>query len=147
MKTHRVDQGGQFMDNLCGVVGIAKTAEHVQVLIQGCDVIKSNIRAGDADRLAREAIQQVRSGVEPFYPIASWHRGLKQQRTYHIIDGAKSTLGFTVLRRGVWVGHSQDDPTGDKECAGGGIVKLTAVATLDDVDGAAKLRVNKGEKI
>jgi hypothetical protein len=41
----------------------------------------------------------------------------------------------------------QDDPTGGKECTGGDIVELTTVVTLDDFDGAAKLRGNKGEKI
>jgi hypothetical protein len=38
-------------------------------------------------------------------------------------------------------------PTGGKECAGRGIVELKAIVTLDDFDGAAKLRRNKGEKI
>jgi hypothetical protein len=47
-------------------------------------------------------------------------RDLKQQRAEHII-----------LRRGIWVGHPQDDPTEGKECTGGGIVELTTVVTLD----------------
>jgi hypothetical protein len=85
--------------------------------------------------------------VEPFYLVASRHRCLKQQGSDHIIDGVKSALGFTVMQRGVWAGHLQDDPIGGKECAGGSIVELTVVVTLDDFDGAAKLRVNKGEKI
>jgi hypothetical protein len=59
----------------------------------------------------------------------------------------KSALSFTVLRRGVWTGHPQDNPTGGKKCAGGGVVELTTIATLDDFDGAAKLRENKDEKI
>jgi hypothetical protein len=91
--------------SLCGEVGIANTVEHTQVLIQGCNTVKSGIRAGDADRFGREAIQQVRSGMEPFNPIMSQHRGLKQQGADHIIDGMKSVLDFTVLRRGVWIGH------------------------------------------
>jgi hypothetical protein len=56
----------------------------------------------------------------------------------------KSALDFTVLRRGVWAGHQQDDPIGGKECAGGGIVELTTVVTLDHFDGAAKLCGNNG---
>jgi hypothetical protein len=83
--------------------------------------------------------QQVRSGLEPFYSLASRHRGLKQQGADHIIDGAKSVLGFTVLWRGVWAGQPQDDPTRGKECAGRGIVKLPATVTLDGFDGATKL--------
>jgi hypothetical protein len=34
-----------------------------------------------------------------------------------------------------------------KKCAGGGVVELTTIVTLDDFDGAAKLRENKGEKL
>jgi hypothetical protein len=57
----------------------------------------------------------------------------------------KSMLGFTLRRRGIWAGHPQDDPSGGEECAGGGVVELTAVVTLDNFDGVAKLRGNKGE--
>jgi hypothetical protein len=84
--------------------------------------------------------------VECFDPVASHHRGLKQQIEEHIIDGAKRMLYFTILRRDVWVGHTQDDPTGGKECTGGGIVKLTIVVTLDYFDGAARLRGKKDKK-
>jgi hypothetical protein len=71
---------GQFVGSLCGEVVIANTAEYVQVLIWGCNAvtIKSDIWAEEADRLARETIQQVCNGVEPFYQVASRHRGLKQ---------------------------------------------------------------------
>jgi hypothetical protein len=92
-------------------------------------------------------IHQVGSGVEPFYPVGSWHRGLKQQEADHIIDGEMSVLGITVLWRGVWVGHLQDDPTEGKEHVGAGVVELTTIVTLDDFDGATKLCGNKGEKI
>jgi hypothetical protein len=64
--------------NLCGEVGIANTVEHMQVIIRGCDTVKSDIRPGDAYRFSREAIQHVCNGVEPFYPIVNWYRGLKQ---------------------------------------------------------------------
>jgi hypothetical protein len=49
-----------------------------------------------------------------------------------------STLGFTVLWRGVWTGHPQDDTIGGKECTGGGIVELMVVVTLDGFDGGEK---------
>jgi hypothetical protein len=81
--------------------------------------------------------------VEPFNPIASQHIDPKQLRAKHIIDGVKRTLGFTILRRGVWIGHLLDDPTRGKECTGGISVELTTVVTLDGFDGVAKLRRNK----
>jgi hypothetical protein len=136
-------RGGQFVSSLCGEIGIANTTENVQVLIWGCGIVKSNIRVGGVDCLARKAIQQVHNSVECFNPVASRHRGLKQQRAEHIIDGAKRTLDIIILWRCVWVGHPQDNPTGGKECTGGGIVELTTIVTLDSFDGAVKLRGNK----
>jgi hypothetical protein len=109
--------GGQFVGSLCEKVGIANTAKNTQVLIRGCDAIKSDIWAVDIDCLAREGIQQVRGGVEPLDPVVSRYRGLKQQRAVHFNDGAKSTLDFTILRRGVWARHPQNDLTRGKECA------------------------------
>jgi hypothetical protein len=35
----------QFVDSLCGKVGIANTTENMQVLIRGCGTVKSDIRA------------------------------------------------------------------------------------------------------
>jgi hypothetical protein len=36
---------------------MANIVEYAQVLIQGCDAVKSDIQAGDIDCLAREPIQ------------------------------------------------------------------------------------------
>jgi hypothetical protein len=54
---------------------------------------------------------------------------------------------FTILQRGVWAGHPQDDPTGGKECSRGGTVELMTIFTLDGFDGVAKLCGHKGKKI
>jgi hypothetical protein len=35
----------------------------------------------------------------------------------------------------------------EEECTSGGVVKLAAVVTLNTLDGATKLRRNKGEEI
>jgi hypothetical protein len=139
--------GGQFVSSLCGEVGIAHAAEHTQVLIGGCDTVKGDIQAGDADCLARETVQQVRSSWESVDPVASRHRSQKEQGADHVIDGAKSALSFTVLQRGVGIRHPQDDPTGGEKRVGGGVVELTTVVTLDGFNGAAKLSGDKGEKI
>jgi hypothetical protein len=56
-------------------------------------------------------------------------------------------LNFTIVRRGVWIGHPQDDSIRGKECARGGIVELTTVVTLDDFNGVVKLRGNKDKKL
>jgi hypothetical protein len=77
--------------------------------------------------------------VEPFYPVASQNRRLKKQGTHHIIDGAKDTLGFTVLQRSVGTRHPQKDPFGGKEFVRGSIIKLTTIVAMDNFDGATKL--------
>jgi hypothetical protein len=38
-----------------------------------------------------------------------------------------------------------DQPTGCKECTGGGIVELMVIVTLDNFDGVTKLRENKDD--
>jgi hypothetical protein len=85
--------------------------------------------------------------VEPFYPVASQNRSLKEQGAQHIINGAKDALDFTVLWRSVWTRHSQNHPIGGEECARGGVVELTTIVALDDFDGATKLCGDISEKI
>jgi hypothetical protein len=94
------------MSSFDGEVGIAGTTEHSQVLIGGGDTMESDVWAGCIDRLAGKMVQQICGSVEPFYPVASQERSLKEQGANHVINGAESTLGFTVLRRSVGAGHS-----------------------------------------
>jgi hypothetical protein len=85
--------------------------------------------------------------VEPFYPVANRNRSLKEQRTQHIIDGAKYAFGFTILWRSVGTRHPQKYPFDGKECARGGVIKLMGIVALDCFDGAAKLCGDISEKI
>jgi hypothetical protein len=94
-----------------------------------------------------EAVQQICGGVEPFYPVASWNRSLKEQGTQRIIDGANVAFDFTVLRRCVGARHPQNYPIGGEKSARGGIIELTAIVTLDCFDGAAKLCEGISEKM
>jgi hypothetical protein len=55
-------------------------------------------------------VQLICGSVEPFYPVASCERSLKEQGVNHVIYGAESTLGFTVLQRSVGAGHPQIHP-------------------------------------
>jgi hypothetical protein len=99
------ERGYQFMRCFYREVGIAGATEHPQVLIGGGDTVESNIREGFADYLAGKILQQIRGSVELIYLVANWERSLKEQEMNHIIYGVKSTLSFTVLQRGVGVGH------------------------------------------
>jgi hypothetical protein len=132
---------------LCREVGIACTIEHPQVLIGGDDTVESDIRVGFMDCLARKMVQQIHGSVEPIYPVANWERSLKEKGVNHIIYGAKSTLGFTILRRGVGVGHPQNHPMSGEEYSRGGVIELTTIVALNNFDGAAKLCGDKDKKI
>jgi dihydrofolate reductase len=137
--------GCQFMRCLDGEVGIAGATKHSQVLIGGGDTVESDIGAGCADHFIGKTVQQICGSVEPFYPVASQERSLKEQGANHVINGAESTLGFTVLRRSVGAGHPQNHPMSGEECSRGGVVELPTVVALDIFDGAAKLCGVKGE--
>jgi hypothetical protein len=141
------ESGCQFMRCLGGEVGIAGATKHSQVLIGGGDTVESDIGAGCADHFAGKMVQQICGSVEPFYPVASRKRTLKEQGVNHVINGAKSTLDFTILRRSVGAGHPQNHPMSGEECSRGGVVELPAVVAMDNFDGAAKLCGDKGEKI
>jgi hypothetical protein len=52
-------------------------------------------------------VQQVCGGVKALYPILWWHGSLKHQSENNIVGGAQHTLGFTILRRGVWARHQE----------------------------------------
>jgi hypothetical protein len=75
--------------------------------------------------------------------MAVW--SLKEQATNLIIYGAKSTLNFTVLQRGVGAEHPQSHPMSGEECSRGSIVELMTIIALNIFDGAAKLCGDKGE--
>jgi hypothetical protein len=129
----------QFVGGFGGEIRIAGTTEHVQVLIGGGDVMESEVWASHADRLGGEAVQQICGGVEPFYPIASGNRILKKKGAQYIINDAEDVFGFTILQRSIWTRHPLKYPFGGEECVRGGVIKLTAIVTLDGFDGAAKL--------
>jgi hypothetical protein len=70
--------GCQFMRCLGGEVGIAGAIKHLQVLIGGGDTVESDIGAGCVDHFAGKTIQQICGSVEPFYPVTSRERRLKE---------------------------------------------------------------------
>ena len=66
---------------------------------------------------------------------------------HNIINGAKDALNATILLGGVWAQHADDGAMSEEERAGRGVIKLTAVVTMDGLDGGAKLCVRIGKKI
>jgi hypothetical protein len=56
--------------------------------------MEDEVWTGHVDRLGGEAVQQIRSSVEPFYPVASRNRSPKKQGTQHIIVVRMMRLGL-----------------------------------------------------
>jgi hypothetical protein len=136
----------QFVSDFGGEIGIAGATEHAQVLIGGDDSMEGEWTCR-VDRLHGEVVQQICGGVEPFYPVESQNRSLKEHGSHHIINGVKNVVNFIVLRRIVWARHPQNHPISGEECARGGLVKLMAIVALDDFDGATKLCGDISEKL
>jgi hypothetical protein len=86
-------------------ISIASTTEHVQVLIGGGHSMEGEVWARHANCLGGNVVQQICSGVDPFYSVASWNRNLKKQGAQYIINGVEDALGFTILRRSVQIRH------------------------------------------
>jgi hypothetical protein len=61
-----------------GEIGIAGTIEHTQVIIRGGDSMKGEVWTGRADHLSGEVVQQICVSVEPFYPVVSQNRSLRE---------------------------------------------------------------------
>jgi hypothetical protein len=61
----------------------------------------------------------------------------------NVVGGAQYKLDFTVLRRGVWVGHPEVHTMSKDELPRGGVVELTHVVTLDALNLATKLSADK----
>jgi hypothetical protein len=69
----------QFVRGFGGEIRVAGATEHAQVLIGWGDSMEGEVWTGRADRLGGEAVQQICGGVEPFYPVVSRNRRLKNR--------------------------------------------------------------------
>jgi hypothetical protein len=65
--------------------------------------------------------------VKRVSPINRRKTGLEQKGPHDVVHGAKSAFNTSILLRGVWARHPKDDPMGEEERAGRGVVKLAAV--------------------
>jgi hypothetical protein len=64
-----------------------------------------------------------------------------------VIGGTNHPFSLAILGRGIWVGHAQLNTVREKEGAGGGVIKLTTIVTLDDLDGEVELCGHPREEV
>lgn len=77
--------------------------------------------------------------MESFKQIGGRSVSLEKKRADHIVGGTNNELCFTLLGKGVGARHTKVDAMGEEECARVGVVKLTAVVTLNGLNGGAEL--------
>jgi hypothetical protein len=85
--------------------------------------------------------------VKALSPVTSWKESLEQHGAYDIIGGMNHALGLAVLWASVGTRHLKLEAVREEESAGGEVIKLAAIITLDAPDSAAKLCGHKGEEV
>jgi hypothetical protein len=130
-----------------GGVRVTRTPEDTEVIVARRGTEEGVVRSGSWGGSGGKSVEQVGGGVETLRPEASRKRGLEQKGAHDIISGANHALSLAVLRGGVGTRHAQLDTAREEERAGGGVIKLTPVVTLDGLNGEAELSGHPGEEV
>jgi hypothetical protein len=100
-----------------------------------------------AHRLGGKTVEKVCGGVQGLCLVAGRERRLEEKATYHIGGGANHAFNMAVLGRSVRARETQLDAMSEKERAGGVVVKLVAVVTLQGTERAVKLGGHPCEEV
>jgi hypothetical protein len=100
---------------------------------------KGEMWRAEGECFGRAQVEEVGCRMEGFYPISSGQTSLEYKRVHNVISGMNDALCAPILGRGVRAGHMHGYAMGEKEGMYASIVKLRAVITLDDFNGAPKL--------
>ena len=98
-------------------------------------------------RSGRKTVEQVGGGVEALSPEARGERSLDQKGAHDVVRRAKHPLSLAVLRRDIRTRHTQLNTPRDEERAGGGVIELSPVVTLDGLNGEAELNGHPGKEV
>jgi hypothetical protein len=120
-------------------VGVTRTPKHAEVIIPGRGTEESVVWRGSGTGSGKKTVEEVGGGVQALSPEASMKRGLKEKGAHGVVGGANHLLSLAILRRGIWARNAQLNTVRDKECSGGGVIKLTTIVTLDSLDGETEL--------
>lgn len=129
------------MQSSGGKAGIALAIEDSRMCVARICTEEGKERCVVVESLGAVLVDEVSGSVEGLDPIRSRKASLKEQGENYVVDGTKHTLSLTVL----WAQHSHMNTIGEKEGAGGEIVKLTGVVTLNVANGDRELGFDKGK--
>jgi hypothetical protein len=85
--------------------------------------------------------------VKSFCPITPGKRSLNQQSADDIVNRTNNMFSFTILWGCVRTQHLELCAVRQEEDAGGRVVKLTSVVTLDSFDSPTELSRHIGKEI
>ena len=130
-----------------GGVRVTRTPKDSKVIVARRGTEESVVWRGSWTSSGRKAVKEVSGGVQALGPEASRKRGLEQESAHGVVGGANHALSLAVLRGGIRARHAQLDTVREKEGAGGGVIKLPTIVTLDGLDGEAELCGHPSEKV
>ena len=85
--------------------------------------------------------------MEALSPEAWGQGGLEEESAHNVVRGANHALSLAVLGRSIRTRHAQLNTPREKERARGGVIELTAVVTLNGLNGETELSGHPGKEV
>jgi hypothetical protein len=129
-----------------GSVRVASTPENTEVVIARRGTEECLVRSRGRARSGRETVEEVGGGVEALGPEACRKVRLDEKSADGVVGRADHALSLAVLG-GIRARHPQLHPVGEKEGAGGRVIELPTIVTLDGLNGEAELSGHPDEEV
>jgi hypothetical protein len=128
-------------------VRVASTPEDTEVVIARRGTEECLVRSGGRTRSGRETVEEVGRGVEGLGPETCRKVRLEKKSANGVVGRADHALSLAVLGGGIRARHPQLHPVGEKEVAGGGVIELPTIVTLNGLNGEVELSEHPGEEV
>jgi hypothetical protein len=128
-------------------VRVASAPEDTKVGVSGRGTEESLVRSRSGRSDGRKAVEKVGGGVKTLCLEARGKGGLDQKSAHDIICSPNHALCLAVLWRSIRTRHTELDTAGEEEGARGGVIELTPVVALDDLNGEAELSGHPGKEV
>jgi hypothetical protein len=138
--------GCQLVRSGGGSVRVTRTPEDSEVVVPRRGTEKSVVWGGSWAGSGSKAVDEVGGGVKALSPEASGERSLEKS-AHGVVGGADHALSLAVLRGGVRTRHAQLDTMSEEESTRGGVIKLTTIIALNDLNGEAELSGHPSEEV
>jgi hypothetical protein len=138
--------GCKFLRSSSSSVRVASTPEDTKMVIARRGTEECLVRSGGRVRSGRETIEEVGRGVEALGPEAC--RKVRLEKSADgVVGRTDHALSVAVLGGGIRARHPQLHPVGEKKNAGGGVIELPTIVTLNGLNGEAELSGHPGEEV